>query len=182
MGNWQNLAMKLLSLILLTIFTLLTPSVLFANGGKRPPFSITFHLEANNAEGRKLSIPVDTKMGKKFIQKSPTFSTKDFIAYHTFVSPHPNEDYGVTLQLSKTAAKRLNYISAQNKGRYIVANINGAVADMIYIDKQVDGRVITIWRNVDPRFLKIVNPLLPKIGETRDVWKKRLKSEKKLKK
>ena len=174
--------MKLPSLILLAIFTLLTPSVLMAKGEKRPPLSITFHLEANNAEGRKLSIPVDTKMGKKFIQRSPTFSTKDFIAYHTFVSPHPNENYGVSLQLSKTAAQRLSYISAENKGRYMVANINGAVADMIYIDKQVDGRVITIWRNVDPRFISIVNPILPKIGETKDVWKARLKAEKKLKK
>ncbi len=174
--------MKLLSLILLTTFTLLTASSLFGKGGKRPPLSITFHLEANSAEGRKLSIPVDTKMGKKFIQKSPTFSTKDFVAYHTFVSPHPNENYGVSLQLSKTAAKRLTYVSAENKGRYIIANINGAVADMIYIDKQIDGRVITIWRNVDPKFISIVNPILPKIGETKDVWKKRLKAEKKLRK
>jgi len=174
--------MKLPSLILLAIFTLLTPGSLLAKGKKQPPLSITFHLEANSAEGRKLSIPVDTKMGKKFIQKSPTFSTKDIIAYHTFVSPHPNEKYGVALQLSKTAAKRLEYISAENKGRYLIANINGTVVDMLYIDKKVDGRVITIWRNVDPKFVSIVNPLLPRIGETKDAWKKRLKSEKKLRK
>ena len=174
--------MKLPSLILLAILTLLMPSILLAKGGKRPPLSITFHLEANSAEGRKLSVPVDTKMGKKFIQKSPTFSTKDIIAYHTFVSPHPNEMYGVALQLSKTAAQRLQYISAENKGRYLIANINGVVVDMLYIDKQVDGRVITIWRNVDPKFIAIVNPILPKIGETKDTWKNRLKSEKKLRK
>ena len=76
----------------------------------------------------------------------------------------------------------VGFVSAENKGRYLIANINGVVADMIYIDKMVDGRVITIWRNVDPKFLAIVNPLLPKIGETKDTWKMRLKSEKKLRK
>ncbi len=174
--------MKSLSLFLMALVIAVAPSKVSAKGKKKPPLSITFHLEAGSAEGRKLSIPVQTKMGKKFIQKSPVFSTKDFMAYHTFVSPHTNENYGVSLQLTKTAAQRLSYISAQNKSRYIIANINGAVVDMLYIDKQVDGRVITIWRGVDPRFISIVNPLLPKIGETKDAWKKRLKSEKKLRK
>lgn len=153
-----------------------------AGGKKKPPISITFHLEAANAEGRKLSIPVDTKMGKKFIQKSPTFSTKDFIAYHPFVSPHNGEMYGVALQLNKTAAARLRAVSAAYKGKYIIANVNGKVVDMLFIDKQVDGRVITIWRGVDPQFLTIVNPILPRIGETQKQWKERLKKEKKIKK
>lgn len=174
--------MKILPLFLFALVASMIPQTALAKGKKQPPLSITFHLEATDAQTRKLSIPVQTKMGKKFIQKSPSFSTKDFIAYHTFVSPHANENYGVSLQLSKTAATRLKHISATYKGRYLVANINGAVVDMLYIDKQVDGRVITIWRNVDPRFISIVNPLLPRIGETKDVWKKRLKAEKRLRK
>jgi len=153
-----------------------------ANGKKRPPIVITFHLEANSMEGRKLSIEADTPMGKKYIQKSPSFSTQDFIAYYPFVSPHENEMYGVSLQLGKTAAARLKALSAANKGRYIVATINGRVVDMLYVDRQVDGRVITIWRGVDPQFFQIVNHLLPKIGETSKAWKKRLKAEKKMKK
>jgi len=154
-------------------------NVVFANGKKRPPVSITFHLEANSLEGRRLSIPAKTPMGTKYIQKSPSFSTNDFIAYYPFVSPHENEMYGVSLQLGKTAAMRLKTLSAANKGKYIVANINGRVVDMIYVDKQVDGRVITIWRGVDPKFLALVNPLLPKIGEESKAWKERIKAEKK---
>lgn len=154
-------------------------NVAFANGKKKPPVSITFHLEANSLEGRKLSIPAKTPMGTKYIQKSPSFTTKDFIAYYPFVSPHENEMYGVSLQLGKTAANRLKLISAANKGKYIVVNINGRVVDMIFVDKEVDGRVITIWRGVDPQFLALVNPLLPRIGEDPKLWKKRLKEEKK---
>lgn len=168
---------RILTLILCICLT--NVNVAFAKGKKAPPVSITFHLEANSMEGRKLSIPAKTPMGTKYIQKSPSFTTKDFIAYYPFVSPHENEMYGVSLQLGKTAATRLQMLSAANKGKYIVVNINGKVVDMIYVDKQVDGRVITIWRGVDPRFLAMVNPILPKIGEDPKDWKKRLKEEKK---
>ena len=166
---------RLFSLIL--CFSLASLYVAFANGKKRPPISITFHIEANSLEGRKLSIPAKTSMGTKYIQKSPTLSTKDFIAYYPFVSPHEGEMYGVSLQLGKAAAMRLKSISAANKGKYVVVNINGKVVDMIYVDKQVDGRVITIWRGIDPKFLALVNPILPKIGEDPKDWKKRLKEE-----
>ncbi len=168
---------RILTLIL--CFGLAHVNVASANGKKRPPVSITFHLEANSLEGRKLSIPAETPMGTKYIQKSPSFTTKDFIAYYPFVSPHENEMYGVTLQLGKAGAMRLKALSASNKGKYIVVNINGKVVDMIFVDKEVDGRVITIWRGVDPEFLALVNPILPKIGEKPKDWKNRLKAEKK---
>ena len=154
-------------------------NVASANGKKRPPVSITFHLEASNLEGRKLSIPANTPLGTKYIQRSPTFTTKDFIAYYPFVSPHEGGDYGVSLQLRKTAAARLKSVSISNKGKYIVVNINGKVVDMLYVDKEVDGRVITIWRGVPAEFLALVNPMLPKIGENPKDWKQRLKEEKK---
>lgn len=150
-----------------------------ANGSKRPKISITFHLEANDLEGRRLSIPAKTSLGTKYIQKSPTLVTSDFVAYYPFVSPHENEKFGVSLQLKKTAAIKLATLSAEQKGKFIIANINGQVVDMIRIDKGVDGRVITIWRGVDPKFLEIVNPILPRIGEKPKEWKARLKAEKK---
>jgi hypothetical protein len=168
-----------LTFILCIAFSFAHVNVASANGKKRPPVSITFHLEANGLEGRKLTIPAETPMGTKYIQKSPSFSTKDFIAYYPFVSPHENEMYGITLQLGKAGAMRLKALSVANEGKYIVANINGKVVDMIFVDKEVDGRVITIWRGVDPEFLSLVNPILPKIGESPKDWKKRIKAEKK---
>jgi hypothetical protein len=167
---------RILTLIL--CFGITHVNVASANGKKRPPISITFHLEANSLEGKKLSIPAETPMGTKYIQRSPSFTTKDFVAYYPFVSPHENEMYGVTLQLGKAGAMRLKALSAANVGKYIVVNINGKVVDMFYVDREVDGRVITIWRGVDPQILALVNPILPKIGENPKEWKKRLKEEK----
>ena len=176
----QTADMKIF-LMLLTVSVLSTISAQ-AKGEKRPPISITFHFEATGVEGKKFAVPVETQLGKRFIQKVPSISTKDIIAYYPFVSPHPDGQYGVSLQLNSVAAKRLSMLAAQNKGRYIVANINGKVVDMLFIDKQVDGRVITIWRGIDPNFLAYVNPIMPKIGEKKKDWKKRIKAEKKKKK
>ncbi len=176
----QNAAMKFL-LTLLSVCLLSTISVQ-GKGKKRSPISITFHFEATGIEGKKFAVPVETRLGKRFIQKVPTLSTKDFIAYYPFVSPHPDGEYGVSLQLNRTAAKRLSMLSAESKGRYIVVNINGKVVDMLFIDKQVDGRVITIWRGIDANFIAYVNPIMPKIGEEPKVWKARIKKEKKKKK
>jgi len=161
--------MKILSILFCTIFATLTTSSVLAKGDKRPPLSVTFHLESSEIDDAgKFTIPVETELGKKYIQKVPSFFTKNFTHYHTFVSPHPGEKYGISLQLD-----------AQNKGRYLVANVQGSVVDMIYIDRQVDGRVLTIWRNIDPEFFGVINNALPKIGETDKQWKDRLKQEKK---
>jgi hypothetical protein len=174
----QSIGMLRIFTIILC-FGLLHVNVAFANGKKRPPVSITFHFETDNVEGKKLSIPAETPMGTKYIQKSPSFTTKDFIAYHPFASPHEGAMYGVSLQLDKGAAMRLKALSIENVGKYIVVNINGKVVDMLYVDGEVDGRVLTVWRGVDPEILAMVNPLMPRIGEDEKAWKMRMKEEKK---
>lgn len=171
---------RLLSLIL--CFSFLNAHDASAKGKNRAKVMISFHLETTNVQNKELAIEADTQMGKKFIEKFPIFITSNFTAYYPFQSPHEGELYGVSLQLNQKSAARLKSISAENKGKYIVANVNGKVVDMIYIDKQVDGRVITIWRGLDPAILKLVNPILPQIGEKPEAWKERLKVEKKAEK
>lgn len=148
-----------------------------AKGKNRAQVMISFHLEATDVQNKELVIEANTQMGKKFIEKSPMLVTSNFTAYYPFVSPHEGELYGASLQLNQKSAMRLKAISAEHKGKYIVANVNGKVVDMIYIDKVVDGRVITIWRGLDPAILKLVNPILPQIGEDPKVWKERIKAE-----
>ena len=174
----QNTFMnRILSLIV--FFCLLHVNDASAKGKKRPPVQISFHLETADVSNKALVIEADTPMGKKFIQKTPKLITSNFTAYYPFQSPHEGELYGVSLQLNQRSAARLRVISAQNVGSYIFANENGKVVDMIKIDKEVDGRVITIWRGIDPAILKLVNPIIPQIGEDPKVWKERIKKEEK---
>lgn len=163
----------------LLCLALVCQAAMAGSNKKEVPLNISFHLEARDAGSKRLSIEVDTKIiGKRYIQKSPMITTSDIIAYHPFVSPHPGEEYGATLQLDKDAAIRLRTLSAANKGAYIVAVINGRVVDMLKIDRAVDGRVITIWRGIPGAFFNVANQRIPKIGETKKEWKARLKKEK----
>lgn len=162
-------------LFLLIALSLLSIIPAHASGKKQPPISITFHLVTENNDGKKFTIPVDTPHGKRFIERTPIIGTSDIIAYHAFPSPHNEEFYGVSLQLNKVGANRLRAISGNNMGAWIAASINGNVVDMIHIDKPVDGRVITIWRNIDAPTLQLCDSLIPKIGESKEDWEKRRK-------
>lgn len=164
---------------LITLITCLAIGNLFANGKKQPPIAITFHMEASDLQSKKLTMEVQTPKGKRFIDRSPFLTTKDVEAYHSFPSPHNPDLFGVTLKLNRDGATRLKSYSARHKGEWILASINGKVVDMLYIDSEVDGRLITVWRGVDPEIIKLCDQLVPRIGEDEKVWKQRLKEEKK---
>jgi hypothetical protein len=166
-------------LILFLLVASLTTNFSFANGKKQSAVAITFHTEATNLESKKLSVEIDTPKGKRFMSKTPFITTRDIVAYNAFPSPHNPEMYGVSFQLNRAGAGRLKMTSGQYSGKWIMCSINGKVVDMLYIDRQVDGRVITIWRGVDQAMLNACNHLIPRIGESQKAWKTRLKYEKK---
>ncbi|WP_018969983.1 hypothetical protein [Rubritalea marina] len=164
------------------ILTLVLTQLAFANGKKQPPVTVTFHTEATDIESKKLAYEIDTPKGKHWMSKSPFITTSDITAYFAFVSPHNPDLYGVSFQLSRGGASRLSMTSGQHAGKWVMCAINGKVVDMLYIDRQVDGRVITIWRGVDSTMLEACNQLIPKIGESQKAWKTRLKYENKQRK
>ena len=153
-----------------------------AKGKQQSPVTVTFHIEATDIESKKLAYQIDTPKGKHWMSKSPFIMTKDIVAYHAFVSPHNPNMYGVSFQLNRAGSQRLSMASGEIAGKWIMCAINGKVVDMLYIDKQVDGRVITIWRGVDSTMLEACNQLAPRIGESEKAWKTRIKYENKQKK
>ena len=169
--------MRLIFFILLAAFAPIVSS--FANGKKQSAVTITFHTEATNLESKKLTYEIDTPKGKRFMNKTPFITTSDIVAYNAFSSPHNPDMYGVSFQLNRAGSSRLKMTSGQYSGKWIMCTINGKVVDMLYIDRQIDGRVITIWRGVDQTMLNACNHLAPRIGESKKAWKTRLKYEKK---
>lgn len=150
-----------------------------ASGKKKPPISVTFHMEATDIQSKKLAVEIDTPMGKKFMSKTPFIMTKDILAYQEFVSPHDESLYGMKLMLDRAGTNRLKMTTGQNSGKWVMCSINGQIVDMLYIDSQVNSNFITIWRGIDLGTVKHVNQLIPRIGESPDAWKERLKREKK---
>ncbi|MGJ8674250.1 hypothetical protein [Rubritalea sp.] len=169
-------------LLCISILTLCLSSFLFAKGKKQPPVTITFHTEATDLESKKLTFEVDTPKGKRFMSKSPFIMTSDIVGYNTFPSPHNPEFFGCSFQLNRAGASRLKMTSGQYAGKWIMCTINGQVIDMLYIDRQIDGRVLTVWRGIDPAMAELIDNVVPRIGETPEAWKVRKKAEAKAKK
>ena len=168
--------------LIIPLITLFLSSVIMAGGKKAPPVTITFHTEASNLESKKLTFEVDTPKGKRYMSKSPFIMTNDIVAYNAFVSPHNPEMFGTSFQLNRAGSSRLKMVTGQYAGKWIMCAVNGKVVDMLYIDRQIDGRVITIWRGVDLGMTQLFDNLVPRIGETQEAWKVRKKAEAKAKK
>lgn len=168
--------MRSLITLLITLFIVTN---VHAKGKKLAPVSIAFYAESTDLQSKKFSVEIDTPQGKRFMSKVPIIVTSDITHFHTFQSPHNPALLGATFQIDRDGAQRLKVASAQGRGNWILCTVNGVVVDMLRIDKQVDGRVITIWRGLDPEIEKICNQLIPRIGETDKQWKERLKLEKK---
>lgn len=168
--------MRSLITLLITLFIVTSAS---ASGRKLAPISIAFYAESTDTQSQKFSIEIDTPKGKRFISKVPIIVTSDITHYHTFQSPHDPMLLGASFQIDRDGAQRLKVASAQGRGKWIMCSVNGVVIDMLYVDKQIDGRIITVWRGLDPDLAKICNKMIPRIGESDKEWKARLKHEKK---
>lgn len=168
--------MRSFFILFVTLFLVANVS---AKGKKTPPLHIAFYTESADVQSRKFAVEVDTPKGKRFINKTPFLITTDIEAYRPFTSPHNPRLLGASFQLDTDGARRLNRISQQFRGKWIVCMMNGRVIDMLHVDKPVDGRIITVWRGIDPSADKACNLLIPRIGEDKKDWKKRIKLEKK---
>lgn len=165
--------MKQLLLILLFF-----PGALMASGKKTPPASISFHMEAHAAEAPRFARKVKTLAGEKYFRKIPEVSSKDIVAF----SPFPADDkrtYGLVFKLNAQASRRLQSATNMNRGKLLLALVNGQALGVVTIDKPVTDGMLVIWNGVQLNEIKLYDQVAPRIGEDEKQWKKRLKEQKK---
>jgi hypothetical protein len=163
--------------VILLILPLLQTSVI-ANGKKTPPASISFHVEGSAMEGPKFVRKVKTVAGERYFRKVPEISTHDIVAF----SPFPADDqttYGVLFKLNKRASQRLNASTNLNRGKLLLALVNGQAIGVVRIDKPVTDGMLVIWSGIKENEIKLYDQVAPRIGEDPKTWKKRLKYEEK---
>lgn len=166
-------------LILVALLTM--PASILASGKKTPPASISFHMEGSAAEAPKFARQVDTLVGKKFFRKVPEISTKDIVAF----SPFPADDattYGIVFKLNAQAMRRLTTVTTMNRGKLLLALVNGQALGVVRIDKPVNDGVLVIWSGIRQQEIKLYDQVAPRIGEDPKKWKARLKALKKAEK
>lgn len=168
----------MIRLITALAFFLALPAASMAGGKKPPPVTVSFHLQGDAGEGKKLVFPFTTAGKTIYYRRHPEFTSEDIVAFQSFPSDDPSS-YGLVLQLNKVARQRLSSMSASNNGKFLLAMVNGTVRDAVIIDREVHDGLLVIWQRIGAAEVRAADTLMPKIGEDPKAWKKRLKEQKK---
>ena len=164
---------------LLLLAFIISSHAALANGKKIPPALISFHLEGIAAEAPKFAQPAITLAGKGYFRIVPEISNKDIIAFSPFPSPDEPNSYGIVFQIKPVAGKRLERVSTINQGKLLLAKVNGEPHDVVRIDRPITDSKLVIWRGLTLEQIRLYDHIVPRIGETKEEWKKKVKALKK---
>lgn len=139
--------------------------------------TVSFHLETTGLNSKKLAFKQATPLGEKTFEKSPILQTSDFIAANCFPSPDDPNFYGVVFQIKPSVSNRFKNLTSINRGKYLIAMANGRVIDFVRVNQTNPDDKICIWRNISLQEVHTIKALVPRIGEPKADWKKRLKAE-----
>jgi hypothetical protein len=139
---------RLVLVALLSAFAFSLPAS--GMGKKKNRTMVSFHLETSADEAPKFAFP-HTLPGtniKRYFKITPEFTNRNIVWYH----PFPAQDgrgQGLLFKLDAAATSRLEALSAQNRGKYLVTSLLGTQTAPILIDRPVTDGVIVIWGGVD---------------------------------
>ncbi|MES2995346.1 MAG: hypothetical protein V4733_00885 [Verrucomicrobiota bacterium] len=155
-------------LVLLSLICL--PLRADASGKKEVKFSITFHSQTDGMDNPKMIFPQTVNGRNLFFRRVPEIGSKDIQSFAPF--PADDGQYGLVLQLKPTAANRIFAVTTANQGQWLLALVNGRVADAVIVDKPInDGRLV-IWKRVTLEDIALLDKELPRTGEAKPQKKK----------
>ena len=139
--------------------------------GSKPGAGVSFHLETEAGANPKLVFEQEVLGEKRWFFRTPEISNIDVEAF----SPFPSDDevsYGLVLRLTKRGASRVAALTNANTGRWLLAMVNGRLADAVIIDQQVDDGFLVIWRGVTPAEIREFDKQRPRLTDDPKKWKK----------
>ncbi len=157
---------------------LLIPMSALAGGKKNPTASISFHLEGNPSDSAKFSREIKTSAGTGHYRIVPEISNRDILAYAPFPSKE-DSTYGLIIKLNKQATRRLEIVSTSNLNKLLLSVINGQPHGVVHITQPIKDGTLVIWRGVTLEQIRSCDSVIPRIGEDRKEWKKRVRKRQK---
>ena len=154
---------RIAALLSLLIFAL--PSAVFASGKAQTKAAVSFHMETEATDNPKMIFAQLAAGQTRYFRRMPEITIKDVTSFAPFPSDAGGDDYGIVFNLKDNAAKRLATTTNVNQGRWMIAQVNGRVADGVFIDKQVDDGRIVIWKGVTLADITIFDEALPRAGQ-----------------
>jgi hypothetical protein len=134
-----------------------------ASGKKDIPATASFHLETDATDNPRMIFQQAAGGKMRTFTRVPEVSTKDILSFAPF--PADDGSYGILFSLKDHAAKRLAAVTNMGQGRYLLAQLNGRVADGVLIDKPVEDGKLVIWKGGTLADIAILDESYPRIGQ-----------------
>ena len=117
----------------------------WAAGSKRrdPNIAIRFHTEVSTYDPSfAAKVTVGNPPRSLIVEKVPSISERDVASFYPYKAA--DGTFSVAFQLEPHGSAVLEALSAQNRGRYIVAAINARPVALLAIDKKITDGIIYI--------------------------------------
>lgn len=141
--------------------------VFVAFAKKQMPVTVHFHLEANAQDTSTFATPVTLHYPPRqaYVEKIPTLTERDVRAVFPFTAS--DGTMGCAFKLNEHGTLELETLSTDQRGRSLVAVVNGRqVIDML-IDKRVTDGIVTISQGLDPREIALLVKKFPVLGQAK---------------
>jgi len=169
--------MRWISLLLLLAF-ISTPA--FAKGKKPKKITVSFHVEGQQTDNPKMVFPAQAPGSLKYFQRVPAVRTDEILSF----TPFPDEDgsFGATFTYNSVGKNRLSAVTNQNRGKWMIAVVDGRPCNVVMINDTVKDGVLVIWKGMKHSEIARLDQMIPRTGESQADWKARKKAIKKSKK
>ena len=120
-------------------------SAAWAAGSKKrdPAIAIRFHTEVSTYDPSfAAKVTAGTPPHALFVEKIPSISERDIAAFYPYKAA--DGTFSAAFQLDPHGTAVLEGLSAQNRGRYLVAAVNARPVALLAIDKRITDGIIFI--------------------------------------
>lgn len=129
-------------------------------GGKRTPFTISFHLQGEENEG-SFVFP-DPQSEGLYFRKSPELTHEHLTAFSPFLADD-GVTYGAVFVLNAQGVNRFSTLAATQRGRLLRAVVNGVPVDYLEIDDIGPDQSIVIWRGISEKAIQLFEKKLTRV-------------------
>jgi hypothetical protein len=147
------------------ILVLLMAGLLMGMAKKKPAVAVRFHAEANPSDGEQFVLPVQIGNPPRAgaVSRIPTISENDIAAIFPFQAADGTA--GCAFQLDRHGTFALQTLSTDQKGKYLIAFVDGRqVADLL-IDRTITDGLVTIPRGMAAAEITLLEQKYPVIGK-----------------
>lgn len=132
---------------------------------KKPEVAIRFHLEttAREDDSFAMKVTVQNPTREIYVSRIPVISEQDIVAVFPFTAP--DKTAGCAFKLNEHGRLALETMSFDQKGRTVVALVDGRQVANILVDRQITDGIIAIPRGIAGAEIALLSKTFPVLGQ-----------------